>query len=65
MVVGNLVGDKIGFGDTENKLTVFWEGGSAVIEKASKPSLGRKLMSIIADRFQSKNDDSRKTIVEK
>ncbi len=65
MVVGNLVGDNIGFGDTENKLTVFWEGGSAVIEKASKPSLGRKLMSIIADRFQSKNDDSRKTTVEK
>ncbi|WP_045223791.1 bifunctional phosphopantothenoylcysteine decarboxylase/phosphopantothenate--cysteine ligase CoaBC [Methyloterricola oryzae] len=56
MIAANLVGQAEGGFDSElNALQVFWNGGSARLEMASKQRVGAQLVELIAKRFHAKN----------
>ncbi len=56
MIAANLVGQAEGGFDSElNALQVFWNGGSARLEMASKQRVGAQLVELIAQRFHAKN----------
>ena len=52
MIAANRVGRDCGFDLDTNELHVIWEGGSALLEKASKRVLAARLVEIIAERFR-------------
>ncbi|MDH3589144.1 MAG: bifunctional phosphopantothenoylcysteine decarboxylase/phosphopantothenate--cysteine ligase CoaBC [Gammaproteobacteria bacterium] len=56
MIAANKVGEEngkaIGFGADENRLSVFWRDGSQELPTASKLSLARDLIALIADRLE-------------
>ena len=52
MIAANPVGtDATGFDSDNNKLDVFWEGGSQHLELASKDKIARQLVDVISTRF--------------
>ncbi|MDH3766851.1 MAG: bifunctional 4'-phosphopantothenoylcysteine decarboxylase/phosphopantothenoylcysteine synthetase, partial [Gammaproteobacteria bacterium] len=55
MIAANKVGEDsggtIGFGTDENQLTVIWAGGKHELPTASKVSLARDLVALIAERM--------------
>jgi phosphopantothenoylcysteine decarboxylase/phosphopantothenate--cysteine ligase len=55
MIAANQVGEGMGFDVEENSLEVLWQGGSAILAKASKEKIARKLIKLVADRFHEKN----------
>ena len=52
MIAANRVGEGLGFETAENALTLYWEGGSKELPRASKTELARELVARIAERFQ-------------
>jgi phosphopantothenoylcysteine decarboxylase/phosphopantothenate--cysteine ligase len=55
LVAANLVGAAgTGFEQDENALTVLWDGGSVVLERAPKLPLARRLATLIAERFHAR-----------
>jgi phosphopantothenoylcysteine decarboxylase/phosphopantothenate--cysteine ligase len=52
MIAANKVGRDCGFDLDTNELHVIWQGGSALLEKASKRVLAARLVEIIAERFR-------------
>jgi phosphopantothenoylcysteine decarboxylase/phosphopantothenate--cysteine ligase len=52
MIAANKVGRDCGFDLDTNELQVIWEGGSALLEQASKRVLAERLAVLIADRFR-------------
>ncbi len=55
LIAANLVGAAdTGFEHDDNALTVLWDGGSAVLERAPKPVLARRLAAVIAERFHAR-----------
>ncbi len=56
LVVANLVGRPgSGFDSDDNKVTVFWSGGSEDFPLMPKARLARKLIDLIAERFAATN----------
>ncbi|MCG8380117.1 MAG: bifunctional phosphopantothenoylcysteine decarboxylase/phosphopantothenate--cysteine ligase CoaBC [Proteobacteria bacterium] len=55
MIAANRVGDNIGFDSDNNALTIFWKNGRQELQKASKEKLARKLIHLVADRYNEKN----------
>ncbi len=54
MIAANLVGlAGSGFESDDNELSVFWSGGEKQLGKASKSTLARALMAIIAERYRA------------
>jgi len=53
MIVANLVGDNLGFDRDDNAATVFWENGKEPMPNMSKSDLARRLIAVIAHRYQS------------
>lgn len=54
MIAANLVGRAgSGFESDDNELSVFWSGGEKQLGKASKSTLARALMAIIAERYRA------------
>ena len=52
MIAANRVDDpELGFHSDENALHVFWQGGDQELPRASKQKLARKLIQLIADRY--------------
>lgn len=53
MIAANVVGSaEVGFNSDDNALTVLWRDGSVQLERASKNDIARRLLTLIADRFQ-------------
>ena len=61
LICANAVGDGRGFGDVDNALSVFWEGGEHTLGPASKPALARELVTLIAERRAAHTADARTT----
>ncbi len=55
MIAANRVGGDIGFDSDNNALTIFWKNGRQELQKASKEKLARKLIHLVADRYNEKN----------
>ncbi len=55
MIAANMVGEGMGFDVDENSLEILWQGGSALLDKAPKEKIARKLIKLVADRFHEKN----------
>jgi phosphopantothenoylcysteine decarboxylase/phosphopantothenate--cysteine ligase len=55
MIAANDVSDGKVFGQDQNALDVFWQGGQCVLPKQDKTSLARALTKLIAEQFNAKN----------
>ena len=55
MIAANQVGDVLGFDSEFNAFTVFWKTGHKQFQQAPKSKLARKLIDLIADRYNEKN----------
>lgn len=55
MIAANLVGDGKAFGQDENELHVFWNGGQQKLPMARKDVLARSLISLIAQTLKTKD----------
>ncbi len=55
MIAANLVGENQGFEVNENALHVFWPGGETRLPLASKLTLARRLIGLIAERYEAQN----------
>ncbi len=55
MVAANQVGPGIGFDSDDNALEVIWAGGAVSLPQSSKRQLARKLMQVVAERYNAKN----------
>ncbi len=54
MIAANLVGRPgTGFESDDNDLSVFWQGGEKLLGKASKHTLARELIALVADRYHA------------
>ncbi|MGA0588518.1 bifunctional phosphopantothenoylcysteine decarboxylase/phosphopantothenate--cysteine ligase CoaBC [Dyella sp. KRB-257] len=51
MIAANRVGDGIGFETADNALTLYWDGESRELPRASKTELARELVACIAECF--------------
>jgi len=52
MIVANDVSDKsIGFNNEQNAVTVLWRDGDRILDRASKDTIARQLIDLIADHF--------------
>jgi len=51
MIAANRVGPGLGFDADDNALQVFWEGGSAQLERTRKTRLARQLLALVAQRY--------------
>lgn len=56
MIAANRVGANLGFDADDNALQVFWEGGSAALEKTRKSRLARQLVALVAERYHHKHN---------
>jgi phosphopantothenoylcysteine decarboxylase/phosphopantothenate--cysteine ligase len=60
MIAANLVGRPgSGFESDDNELTVFWQAGEKQLGKASKQSLARALVALVAERYRAGEGSSR------
>jgi phosphopantothenoylcysteine decarboxylase/phosphopantothenate--cysteine ligase len=51
MIVANDVADQsIGFNSNENAVTVLWQGGEQILERASKSAIARQIVHLIAQQ---------------
>ncbi|MDY0065460.1 MAG: bifunctional phosphopantothenoylcysteine decarboxylase/phosphopantothenate--cysteine ligase CoaBC [Steroidobacteraceae bacterium] len=55
MIAANKVGDKLGFDQDDNALTVYWRDGKRELALTSKAALAQQLVELIAERFGSRN----------
>ncbi len=55
MVAANQVGPGIGFESDDNALEVIWAGGAVSLPQSSKRQLARRLMQVVAERYNAKN----------
>lgn len=54
LVAANWVGARgVGFEAEENALMVYWEGGSRELPRAPKPTVGRALIGVVAERLRA------------
>ena len=53
MIAANRVGPDCGFDQETNALTVLWRDGQVELPQATKPVLARRLVGIIAERYQA------------
>lgn len=53
MIAANQVGEGLGFDMPDNALQVFWRDGQLTLPLASKPSLARDLIALIAERYHA------------
>ncbi|MEC9340775.1 MAG: bifunctional phosphopantothenoylcysteine decarboxylase/phosphopantothenate--cysteine ligase CoaBC [Pseudomonadota bacterium] len=53
MIAANQVGDGQGFGQDDNALLVFWNGGGRALERRPKRALARALIALVAERFHA------------
>jgi len=54
MIAANLVGRPgTGFESDDNDLSVFWQGGEKQLGKASKHTLARELVALVAERYRA------------
>ena len=58
MIVANKVGADCGFDRDDNSVEVFWGGGEQSIPVMAKSELASQLILLIADRYDSRTDDS-------
>lgn len=60
MIAANLVGRPgSGFESDDNELTVFWQAGEKQLGKASKQSLARALVALVAERYRAGEGSAR------
>jgi phosphopantothenoylcysteine decarboxylase / phosphopantothenate---cysteine ligase len=50
LICANQVGEKLGFDQDDNALTVYWNGGKRELARCSKAQLAGELVSLIAER---------------
>ncbi len=55
MIAANQVGESLGFDSEMNALTVFWGTEQKQLERASKNTLAKILITLIADQYNEKN----------
>jgi phosphopantothenoylcysteine decarboxylase/phosphopantothenate--cysteine ligase len=53
MIAANKVGAGIGFDSDENELHVIWQDGDTLLGRASKNSIARRLVELIAARYRA------------
>lgn len=57
MIVANDVSDTaIGFNSDQNAVTVFWQQGSCALAQASKSTIARELIALIAQRMEAADE---------
>lgn len=54
MIAANLVGGEVGLEAEDNAIDVYWAGGAASLERASKEKLARRLIHLVAERFHAR-----------
>lgn len=55
LIAANRVGDGLVFGQDNNALEVFWEGGHKSFSDAPKLEIARELITLITERYHAKN----------
>ncbi len=55
MIAANIVGEKQGFEVEDNALDVFWPGGETHLSLSSKLTLARRLIGLVAERYEVRN----------
>lgn len=55
LIAANQVGDGVGFEVDDNALLVLWANGHQQLDKAPKPRLAERLISLIADHYHAKH----------
>ncbi|MCL5975198.1 MAG: bifunctional phosphopantothenoylcysteine decarboxylase/phosphopantothenate--cysteine ligase CoaBC [Gammaproteobacteria bacterium] len=55
MIAANQVGDGLAFGQDNNALEIFWEGGHKALLEAPKLEIARELITLIIERYHAKN----------
>ena len=51
MIIANDVADlSIGFNSNENAVTILWQGGEQILERASKNAIARQIVHLIAQQ---------------
>ncbi|ODN66223.1 bifunctional phosphopantothenoylcysteine decarboxylase/phosphopantothenate--cysteine ligase CoaBC [Methylophaga muralis] len=55
MIAANQVGDGLAFGQDNNALEIFWEGGHKSLLEAPKLEIARELITLITERYHAKN----------
>jgi phosphopantothenoylcysteine decarboxylase/phosphopantothenate--cysteine ligase len=55
MIVANQVGEDRGFDSDENTVDVYWNGGERSFETAGKTELGREIVKLVAEHYESAN----------
>jgi phosphopantothenoylcysteine decarboxylase/phosphopantothenate--cysteine ligase len=51
MIAANKVGDRLGFDQDDNALTVYWPGGKRELDRCGKSKLADDLVALIAERY--------------
>jgi len=51
MIAANQVGTDSGFGDVDNALHVFWDGGDRQLARTGKARLARQLVELVGERY--------------
>ena len=59
MIAANLVGEGLGFNVAENALHVCWNGGEQDLPQAGKTRLAARLIELIADRYECRDNQDR------
>jgi len=54
MIAANLVGAGRGMDTEDNAVEVYWPGGAASLERASKDKIARRLIHLVAERFHAR-----------
>ncbi|MDO8826418.1 bifunctional phosphopantothenoylcysteine decarboxylase/phosphopantothenate--cysteine ligase CoaBC [Methylophaga sp.] len=55
LIAANQVGDGLAFGQENNALEIFWEGGHKSLLEAPKLEIARELITLITERYHAKN----------
>jgi phosphopantothenoylcysteine decarboxylase/phosphopantothenate--cysteine ligase len=55
MIVANQVGEDHGFDSDENTVDVYWDGGERSFETTGKTELGREIVKLVAEHYESAN----------
>ena len=54
MIIANLVGANLCFDADDNEVVVLWQDGRQPLPKLSKTELARRLVNLIATRYQAR-----------
>lgn len=63
MIIANRVGSDCGFDFDENAVEVFWPGGEETFPTAPKTELARRLVQLIADRYDAETANGRSSVI--